>query len=202
MMKLIQVKIVLLIVCFYGVVLAKDFGVLGQTWKIVEQDAAEMIRAKLNAMAANKELEKHNALLSKKLKHRLENPVSIALPIAQEYRRFYYDPSLELPYDILDIEGRVIYRAQDRINPLDYVKLSAPLVFLDGNDDSQLEYALSCREGFLVLVSGSPIKLEDRYGRNFYMDQDGLLIKRFSIKNLPALVQQVGDQLQIEEVVL
>ena len=52
----------------------------------------------------------------------------------------------------------------------------------------------------VVLVKGSPAKLEEQLGVNVYFDQSGQITKQLGIKQVPATVAQEGKILKIMEV--
>ena len=87
------------------------------------------------------------------------------------------------------------------------MNMDSELIFFDGEDSEQLEFAIdlyknSFKKPILILTGGSPIKLEKKYKLDFYYDQDGVIIKKLGIKAVPALVVQEGRKLKVKEVML
>ena len=116
-------------------------------------------------------------------------------------RVFYYDPTITLPQDLKDHEGRVFARKGDTANPLQITPLTKLMLFIDGEDGRQVKWALhQSLKSKIILVKGSPLKLEETHGYRFYFDQLGLLTKKLGITQVPAKVSQEGHQLKIEEV--
>ena len=78
-------------------------------------------------------------------------------------------------------------------------------IFFDARDDEQLEYVLNSYNDseikpVLILTGGSPIEIEEKYQIDAYFDQKGLLIKKFGIRQVPAVIAQDGKVLNIREV--
>ena len=89
-----------------------------------------------------------------------------------------------------------------RVNPLDTVPLRAPLVFLDGDDQPQIDWALARYAKVpakFILTGGAPLELMKARQRRFYFDQGGKLVAHFSIRAVPAVVEQHGRQLVVTE---
>ena len=106
--------------------------------------------------------------------------------------------------DIFDHDGRRIWAKGTRVNPLDTVPLRAALIFLDGDDPAQLEWAFAQKPktAKLILTNGAPLKLMKARQRRFYFDQCGKLTVHFGIKALPAMVDQQDRMLRIREFAL
>ncbi|MSO14467.1 type-F conjugative transfer system protein TraW [Rickettsiales endosymbiont of Trichoplax sp. H2] len=186
---------------------AKDLGVVGRVWEISESDPIEDIKNKLKVMESNGELDKHNEKIKEQIKKRIENPKNLGIGRAEEEKEYYYNPSISKPHDLRDHKGQVYYKAGTVINPLDQMNMDSELIFFDGEDSEQLEFAIdlyknSFKKPILILTGGSPIKLEKKYKLDFYYDQDGVIIKKLEIKAVPALVVQEGRKLKVKEVML
>ena len=125
-----------------------------------------------------------------------------AIGLASVMRRWSFDPTITVDADIKDDKGRTVIARGTRVNPLDTVPLRAPLVFLDGDDQRQIDWALA-RYGRtpakLILVGGAPLELMKAKQRRFYFDQGGKLTEHFSIRAVPAVVEQQGRQLLVTE---
>ena len=107
----------------------------------------------------------------------------------------------------VDAQGRLLFAAGTRKNPLDVVSLSRRLLFFDGRDERQV-----CRARELIAGGGTPIKpiltggsyldLMKSWRSPVYYDQQGTLIPRLGIRQVPALVSQEGSRLRIDELAL
>lgn len=185
---------------------AKDFGVHGHTYEVVEPNLLKQIESRLVSMEKSGDLAKHNEILKERVKESLMRPKPVSgVGRAQEERVFYYDPSLTVPYDMKDHLGQTFHPAGTRVNPMAYRTLSKILIFINGDDKEQVDWVLSnfdlmqCK---IILISGSPYDLMDQIDHPVFFDQEGRLTHKFSIKAVPALVEQEGLQLRISEVVI
>lgn len=201
---------------------AADLGTHGHTFEIIEPDLLKQIEGKLQTLAKNGELSKHNDILMEKAKKALDfpEPVKGMTRLAPESHRgatkervFYYDPSITVPYDLKDHEGKVFHKVGTRINPLKFKSLSAPLVFIDGNDQEQIAWVETTylklpndsnihKFPKIILTSGSPFQLMERWDQPIYFDQGGRLTKKLGIKHGPAVINQEGLKLKITEIAL
>lgn len=183
---------------------AKDFGVHGKIAPIAEQDPIILIQSKLKIMEERGELERHNHELQKKTKTSIERPKPVeGLTKAIKNRVFYYDPTYVVQEDIKAHQGKVIHQKGTHINPLETVSLSQGLLFFDGDDEDQVAFAkgkLNEHPVKLILVKGAPLTLSEELGVPVYFDQSRILIKKLSIKHVPALVTQDKLRLRIEEI--
>lgn len=137
MNKLIKLAGFFILLLSQSVCFAKDYGVYGHLFEIVEPDLLKEITGKLNDLGESGEIDKHNDVLKKRVAHSIRNPRPVeGLKRARENRSFAYDPSIEVPYDLKDQNGQVFHKAGTRVNPLDYKPLSKPLVFIDGSHRS------------------------------------------------------------------
>ena len=182
---------------------ARDYGQHGAVWPVIEPDLLAQIHARLLHLEANGETAKLNEELKRRTIARVNRPTPVAgIGLASVVRRWSFDPTITVDADIKDDKGRTIIARGTRVNPLDTVPLRAPLVFLDGDDQRQIDWALA-RYGRtpakFILVGGAPLELMKAKQRRFYFDQGGKLTERFSIRAVPAVVEQQGRQLLVTE---
>ena len=197
-------KIVGLLVlsCLSLSVQAKDYGTLGHTFPIVEPDLFEVIQNKLQTLSENGQLLSHQKVIQHKTIEALQKPKPVlGLIKTKQHRVFEYNPSIQVSEDLKDHEGRMFVKAGTLLNPLDYFSLSQNLVFIDGEDYDQVEWALE-HSAKIILVKGSSLELSAQYQRPFYFDQGGLLTKKLGITQVPAQVFQKNKVLNIEECLL
>ncbi|RZI47498.1 type-F conjugative transfer system protein TraW [Rickettsiales endosymbiont of Peranema trichophorum] len=185
----------------------KDFGVIGSTWNIEEKDGIESIKEKLVEMEKTGELEAHNQEILRRIKDGVLHPGGLGIPRAQQTRVFRYDPTVTIQEDLKDAEGKVLRKAGSTFNPLDVVHMPYKLIFFNGEEEQQVQYALRRYneeeiKPKLILTDGSPIDMEKEYGVEVYFDQIGLLVEKLDIRALPAIVKQENNRLLIQEVVL
>jgi len=188
---------------------AKDLGVQGATFEVKEQSLLKIISERLKALEATNKLAQHQKEIQAKVKTSIENPPPVAgIKKADSYAARIWDPSIIVDEDIKDHKGNMIARKGTHVNPLDYRSFGKPLLLIQGEDASQVEWALkqdakdthvvdTCV--VIVLVSGKPLHLARIHNKTFYFDQGAILSNKFSIKAVPARISQKGKALLIEE---
>ena len=184
---------------------ARDLGVIGPVYAITEPSLIEVIQAKLREMQISGGLERLQRESQVRIQREVEQPAPVAgITKTTRARSFHFDPSIEAPYPIADADGRVIVAPGTRVNPLDTVSLSRPLLFIDARDKAQLDQAqrlLADRQGQikLILTGGSYLDLMRRWKLAVFYDQQGHLTTQLGIRHVPALVTQDGKRLRIDE---
>lgn len=181
---------------------AKDFGVQGAVFPIREDSLLEVIHSRLKKVQEEGKLVSHQQEIQKRVRRTIEHPAPLSgITTAQKHKIRVFDPTLVVDEDIKDHEGKTIIRKGTKVNPLDHHSFGKPLVFIQGEQQDQLDWALK-QGGKVVLVSGSPLYLSKVYKQPFYYDQGATLTNRFKIKAVPARVSQKGKMLLIEEFTL
>lgn len=186
---------------------AKNVGTYGTMYDIAEQDALEWIGKKLNYLQENGEITKQQARLKERARDRILRPKSISIKKTTVARSFAHSLVTIVPEDILDAQGKVMYAKGTKINPLNNAHTQKALLFLDGDDSEQVSWALKEHQQRgdllkLVLVNGSAIELMEQTEVRFYFDQAGTLTRHFHIEQIPAIVEQKGNQLWVSEIKL
>lgn len=175
----------------------------GSLFEIAEQDMLEMIEERLKKAQETGKLETFEKEVQERIKKSARTPKSLNLPITKSERTVLVDPSIVIREDIKDHKGIYLAKAGTRLNPLDHIKLSKGLLFIDGDNPKQVDFALKHKESFnIVLTGGSPIALEEQHREKFFFDQNGLICKKYGITHSPAKIEQSGNQLQVTEFVL
>lgn len=184
---------------------ATDLGVIGPTYEISEPHLLKMIEQRLREKERSGELQR----LEKEARERgitvVRNPPAVGgLRATQTARTFYVDPSFTLDRNVLDAQGRLLFPAGTRKNPLEVVSLSKHLLFFDARDRRQVARArelLATYQGRVkpILTGGSYLDLMKSWRIPVYYDQQGLLTRRFGIAQVPALVSQEGQRLRVDE---
>ena len=185
---------------------AADFGASGQTWPIEEPDLLATIEAKLQTLQANGGMDQLNRRMADQARHRVMNPRPVqGITMATQARNWLFDPSMVADQDIRDHRGQIIAAAGTRANPLRVIELRSPLVFIDGSNEAELNWAIrryGPQAAKIIFVNGSPFEQMGRLQRRFFFDQDGKLTSKFGIRHTPAVVTQEGENLRIEELVV
>lgn len=178
----------------------KDYGVRGHIFTIIEESLLEMIMKKLKIVKQNGRLEKMQQQFKEKVTQKISRPTPVlGLSKATKSRSWIYDPSFTQKTDIKDQNGKIIIKAGTRINPLDKINWGEPLIFIDGDDETQINLAKS-KPGKLVLIKGNPVELGKKLNQPVFFDQAGILTKRFNITATPAIVEQSNKLLKISEI--
>ena len=121
-----------------------------------------------------------------------------------------------VPKDFKDANGTTVAKRGTVIRPLERVILQNGLIFIDGTDQAQINYAVrraNAEHLKIVLTKGSPYELRIKYKNSpfrggksipFYFDQDGSIIKTLhlsyalDILSVPTTLSQRGTKLFIE----
>jgi len=189
---------------------AENLGSFGRTWVIQEINFMGWLQDHLKSRVQDGSW----ARLQKDFQKRVEKSVDRPMPVggitpARSARHWKYDPSITVPYDLTDSAGRVFASAGTTVNPLRQIAWHQRLVFLDGDQPGQMEWFLrrQIQKNALiadrpVLVKGSIVEAQKKLNQRVWFDQGGNLTHKFSIECTPAVVQQAGDMLEIEEVVV
>lgn len=186
---------------------ARDLGVAGQTFAILERDLLTVIESRLKDLNDTGELSHHVDKIQTALEDKVKRPqAGVVLPRAKEPKTYSYNPALTVPYDLKDHQGKVFHKAGARINPLESVTLSKELVFFNGDDPEQVSWVQDYRKGQkplkLILTQGAPFEIMESLGALVYFDRHGFLSKKFKLSHVPAIVKQQGRKLVVEEIVI
>jgi conjugal transfer pilus assembly protein TraW len=183
-----------------------DHGVHGELFEIMEEDMIEVLMRRLGQLKESGKLAEFQKEFQEKAKKRLLEPkaVSHMTPTTHE-RVFYADPTLTIEGDIvlpegLNNAGHVLARKGDRVNPLHTLKPHKGLLFIDGDDEAQQQFAVEHAHQFdICLVKGKPLALEEHLNLPIFFDQGGIITKRYGIAHVPAKMEIDGDRLKFTE---
>ncbi len=196
--------VLLLVAGVAGTASAKDLGVRGETWPVIEQDLLALIGTRLQAMQASGEWARLETQARERARARLEepNPVPGLVP-ARESRSWFFDPAIRAARDIRTADGQLITAAGTTVDPLTHRPLSRDLLFIDGRRPAEVSWALGFeRPAVIVLLAGRPLDLARQHGRPVFFDQGGRLAARFGLSVTPVRIRQEGVQLRISEIAL
>lgn len=191
-----------------GICFAIDLGSIGPVYPIQEPHLLDFIAKRLQEKEGSGELKKLEEQARARGIDAVRHPAPVAgIKPTETARTFYYDPTFSLDRNVLDDKGNLLFAAGTRKNPLEIVALSKHLLFFDGRDKRQVMRArelISFYSGRVkpILVGGSYLDLMKSWGTRVYYDQQGVLTRRFGIKQVPAIVSQEGMRLRIDELVL
>jgi conjugal transfer pilus assembly protein TraW len=193
------------LVAFSGATRAEHLGVIGPVYPIAEPDLLQVILARLREAQASGKLEALQLEAQARARRAIEAPEPVTtVTKTTAPRSFHFDPSLTLPYAITDADGTVMVAAGTTVNPLDTVSLSKRLLFIDARDAEQVRRAEAIRAAHagkvkVILTGGSYLDLMRRWKHPVWFDQQGTLVEKLGIRQVPALVSQDGKRLRIDE---
>ena len=174
----------------------KDFGVLGVQWEIAEPNMLAQIERKLQEKGEGVGERMRAAALA----YMTEPPPVQGLRETAFPQTRLFDPSIVLESDLTDQDGKVFAKAGSLVNPLEHVSLRGALAFVDGRKPAHIAWALGqSADTRIILVAGRPVDLMREHARRFWFDQQGVMVRRLGIEQIPALVSQQGSQLRVEE---
>jgi conjugal transfer pilus assembly protein TraW len=195
----------LLVFLLSGSAQARDLGVVGPVYPIIEPDLLQEITLKLREKERSGQLAEMQVQAQRRAQARIHNPPPVeGLHKAQANRSWRFDPSVRFDEPVLDGQGRIVVPAGATANPLAVVRLSQTLLFFDGRDPAQVDRVraeIAATQGPVtaILVGGSPLALAQAWQRPVYFDQAGALVQRLGIRAVPARVTQDGRALLIQE---
>ena len=185
---------------------ANDHGVVGQVFPIIEPDLLATIEARLQRLQATGGIDRMNAEFAKRSEARVRRPKPVAgITATTEPRSWAYDPTIVIERDVQDQKGNYIARRGQTVNPLDFAAVTQALVFVDGDNDAEMAWAManySDLKAKIILVSGSPIDEMTQRQRRFYFDQEGRLTGKLGIRHTPAVAVQDGRVMKLSEIKL
>lgn len=189
---------IMLILCFSkGIAFAKDYGVHGKTFEIKEVNILKVLTDILTPDVTRDFQNRYK----KEIAQKIYRPNGLNLPRAKDSRKFFYDPSIIVKEDLQDERGRIFVKKGAILNPLIKSSLTKSLIFINGDDKDQLEFALKKKGGKkIILIKGNIIKLMEESKIPLFFDFEGKLTEKFGIKAVPAIVVQRGELLEINEV--
>lgn len=167
---------------------AKDLGTWGHVFEPAEQDMLAFIQNRLQGMEQTGELDRLRREATDRVK----------------YRSFAWDPTFTVKETITDMQGNVIARKGDRVNPFDKVAYSQTLYFIDGDSRDQVRWVkqqIADKAEFkLILVNGNIRDVSEATDEPVYFDQAGVLTTRFGFEHTPVRITRDYRVLKIEEI--
>jgi len=190
----------------FGRAMANDLGVVGPTYEIAERDLIEVMKDKFRRMEKSGELARLQESYKQRVIETVEKPRPIrGVSTTETARTFYVDPTWTLDRNVVGEQGKLLFPAGTKVNPLDYAPLTQYLLFFDQREKAQVAFARRFIEQSKarvkpILVGGEPLKLMRQWKREVFYDQGGVLSRKFLLKHSPAIVSQEGRRLRIDEI--
>ena len=186
-------------------VMARDYGQLGTVFPIIEPDLLRVIENRLRSLQASGQIDAANQMFAKRTEAKVRRPDPVSgISAASATKSWLFDPSVTIDHDIRDMKGNLVAKAGSKVNPLDYVLVKTPLVFINGDDEDELAWAVKHYPdpAKIIMVRGAPLDAMTKFQRRFYFDQNGTLTRRFGIVHTPAAVVQAGKAMRVTETAL
>jgi len=193
---------------------AEDLGAHGRTAG-VDRDGREQMKDRIRQKQDSGELARFWTDYRAKVVDAVKHPAPLGVPSDARFRTELHALRFVMPQDYRDQTGRVVVPRGTVIEPLKMQPLTYGLIFIDGRDEAQIQYALAAgrRERLkIVLTAGSPYDLRVRFQNvlwngastvPFYFDQRKLIINQLQrlygiqLRSVPAKLTQQGNQLQV-----
>lgn len=200
---------------------AEDLGSRGNTYAL-DVDAMQQMRSVIKRREATGDLQRYWKNYRERTLQAVREPAPLPIASSYQVRTLWNPAAFTVDADLRDHAGRVLASRGSVIKPLEVVRLTAALLFIDGRDEAQVRHAVlkAQREPTkIILTAGSPLALRQRFpavhvaaaggaqrtsALPVYFDQRGMLIGSLrhlyglDISSVPALVRQQGSGLQVE----
>ena len=184
-----------------AVVFAKDLGVRGKVYPILEPDALEELEERASQVDWGKLFNKEaNERKVKNYKPR----DFVSLPRSGKYQVRTVDISYALEFDIPDGKGGILYPKGFVFNPLDYIVYPRTIVVLNGADRDQVDWFKQSEHYknisvVLWITDGGYYDLSSELGRPVYY-ANKMITARFDVKVVPCIIAQKGNLLEVTEI--
>lgn len=192
---------------------SEDLGAIGKTYAIGEQNLMDYIKSRATTLVNNGQWENLRKKAVRDTETKIDHPPVIAgiYPTVESSIR-YFDPAVRINQDVVNpYDKSIIAHKGQIVNPTTYMAFNNELIFIDGRDQSQVEYALSesKRSPFqtsIVLIAANNFRdLLKQKQHLFFYDQGAALTKKFNIRHVPTIIYQdqiKPTKLRVEEVKL
>lgn len=194
---------------------AEDLGVKNKTYA-PGRDAREQMKDQIREKQRSGQLDQFWLDYRNKTIDAIKNPAPLGVPTSTAYRMQLHNLRFVMPQDYRDEQGRIVAPKGKVIEPLKIQPLVSGLIFIDGRDQSQVDYAIRAGRAErlkIVLTAGSPYALRLKYkdadwnGSKtipFYFDQRAMIINQLKnlyqidVSSVPVKLTQRGTQLCVE----
>ena len=195
--------------------LAEDLGSKAPGFAI-DQDGRDQLKAIARQKVEQGAFEAYKKEFIKRNLDAIKNPAPLGIKTAYGQRTELKEARYVMPADVKDQNGRIVARRGTVIEPLKISPLQGGLLFIDGRDEAQIQYALRAYRAAplkIILVAGSAFDLRVRFkdliinGSKtvpFYFDQRAMILRqlnslyRIDINSVPALLTQEGGKLRLD----
>ena len=217
---------ILLIVLLLNFVIALkaysvDLGILGGSAPIAEEDFEVHIVKQLEALGEDK-LKAHQEMIKDTMVAKIKRPRAVKnISKATTTTSRLYDPSFVIQEDIYTDKNQLFYAHGTRVNPLEKRAFVEIWILIDGDDQTQVDFAKNYQEEQnetktdqtekseinnkvkkIILLNGVPGTQADK--SFFFFDQAGEISRKLNISKVPSVIRQApnSNQILIEEISL
>lgn len=194
---------------------SENLGSTGQTYAL-DRDGREQLKDIVKRKQANGELDEYWRKYRDRVVSEIKNPTPLGIKSEYTIHSELRDLRFTLPQDYKNEKGQIVAKRGTVIEPLRIQPLNTGLIFIDGRDQRQIDYAITRgrkQSLKIVLTAGSPLDLRIKYqsapwrtgtGIPFYFDQRKMIITNLqklygiTINTVPATMYQRGDKLAID----
>ena len=194
---------------------AEDLGAKAQTY-VADQDAREQFKEVIRHKQQSGELDAYWKAYRAKVVESVKHPAPLGVRTDYRPRSETHAVRFVIPADYRNEHGQVIVRRGTVIEPLKIQPLASGLVFIDGRDPAQVDYAIErgrTQPLKIVLTAGSAYDLRVKYqkapwrtgaGIPFYFDQRRMIIDslqrlyRIDVASVPSVMIQAGTGVKLE----
>lgn len=180
---------------------------LGQSYDFAERDIIELIHEHIakNQDKINARAEKDKEKAKESVKN-FKPKGLVPLEPATQDRVFYPPLEYTLQEDIVDANGRVLYKKGYTFNPADYVTLNYAMIVIDATNKREIEWLkksdyLNSIAYRILLSDGSYYEMMNELQQEvFYLMPE--IRKKFQIQKTPSIIKQVENKIEVKEICL
>jgi len=137
---------------------AIDLGVWGESSPIAEEDFETHIVKQLETLGEDK-LRKHQEQIKDKIVANIKRPRAVkGVSKATTNISRFYDPSFTLQENIYNEKQQLLYPVGTKINPLEKKSFDEIWIFIDGDDELQVNFAKAYQEDQQQIYNGKKTK--------------------------------------------
>jgi len=193
---------------------AEDLGVKAGTY-LPDPDGRDQLKNQVRAKQDSGEVDRFWQHYREQVLNAIRHPAPLPVRTVYAPTSEFHSVAFTLPNNFVDQNGKVVAHKGQVIEPLAISPLTSTLLFIDGRDPQQVQWAVrrgQVTRAKIVLTAGSPIELRDRYrntpwssgaGVPFYFDQREIIIDTLArmygiqLASVPAALSQEGKGLRI-----
>ena len=203
------------LVLVHGLACAEDLGVKAGTY-LPDPDGRDELKDAVKQRQQSGALDSFWRHYRDQVVNAIRHPAPLPIRTVYSATSEFHSVSFTMPSDFVDQNGKVVAHKGQVIEPLTILPLTSALVFIDGRDQQQVDWALAYGQRTrvkIILTGGSAIELREKYkqtpwlagqGVPFYLDQRAMIVnslERFygiKLSSVPASLRQEGKGLRID----